>query len=84
MRAVAEVLGWAGAVALLLAYGLVATRRLRVEGAAYGLLNLGGALGLALNSAVNGAWPSAALNLLWAVIGLVTFARARRGAATPR
>jgi hypothetical protein len=72
---IAEVLGWCGAGALLLAYGLLSARRLTVTGPGYQLLNVAGALGLALNGAVNGAWPSTALNLLWAAIGVAALLR---------
>jgi hypothetical protein len=50
--------GWAGAGALLLAYGLVSTGRLNGRSFGFQLLNLFGAVGLL----ANGAWPSAALN----------------------
>jgi len=75
---IAEVLGWTGAGALLLGYALISTRRLDAAGRAYQLLNLGGSLGLAVNGAVNGAWPSTALNLLWAAIGVTALARLAR------
>jgi hypothetical protein len=75
---IAELLGWGGAAALLLAYGLLSARRLTVTGPGYQLLNIAGALGLAVNGAVNGAWPSTALNLLWAAIGVAALLRRRR------
>jgi len=75
----AEVLGWAGAGCLLLAYLMVSTRRLAAAGGAYQLLNLAGSAGLVVNAVVHHAWPSAALNLLWAAIGIAALARAARG-----
>lgn len=66
---VAEVIGWAGALALLVAHWLLVTGRVGADGGPYLLLNAGGASGLALNGAVHAAWPSAALNLLWLGIG---------------
>ena len=63
MSVAAEVIGWAGAGCLLLAYQL---------------LNLAGAAGLTVNAVVHHAWPSAALNLLWAAIGIAALARASR------
>jgi hypothetical protein len=77
VRWLIEVLGWLGAAALLLAYGLASTGRLPAEGARFQLLNLGGAVALTANSAYNGAWPSAALNVVWIVIGLAALLRAR-------
>lgn len=69
MTAISEILGWAGAGCLLLAYALISTRRLAVD-RAYQLLNLAGSLGLAVNGIVHRAWPSTALNLLWIAVGL--------------
>jgi hypothetical protein len=70
--------GWAGAASLLLAYGLTSAGRLPPEGARFQLLNLGGALALTVNSAYHGAWPSAALNVVWIIIGAAALVRARR------
>jgi hypothetical protein len=73
-----NVLGWAGAGALLRAYGLTSTGRLAPEGARFQVLNVCGALALTTNSAYFGAWPSAALNVFWIVIGVVALIRGRR------
>ncbi len=43
------------------------------------LLNVVGSAGLTANTAYHEAWPSAALNVVWMVVGLV--ALGRRGAA---
>jgi hypothetical protein len=67
--------GWAGAALLLGAYALVSAGRLAGGGLAFQLMNLAGAVGLAVNSAVNGAWPSVALNLVWIAVGAVTLLR---------
>jgi len=66
----ADAIGWAGALCLLLAYAGLATRRL-TAGARYHVLNLVGAGGLAVNGAYHHAWPSAALNVVWLGIGVV-------------
>ncbi len=74
-----EAIGWCGALALLLAHGLVTDRRVSPAGWPYLTLNVAGAAGLALNGAAHGAWPSAALNLLWLGIGARAVAPAARG-----
>jgi len=86
--------GWAGAAALLLAYGLVSSGRLNGRSIRFQLLNLVGAIGLLANGIWHDAWPSAALNAVWLVIGVMTLSRssntpqvdgpARRAAAHPR
>ena len=74
--------GWIGAGLLLGAYALVSTHRLAGSSATFQLMNLAGAVGLAANSAVNGAWPSVALNLVWIAVGLIALAR-RPGPSSP-
>ncbi len=86
--------GWAGAAALLLAYGLVSSGRLTGRSIRFQLLNLVGAVGLLANGVWHDAWPSAALNAVWLVIGVATLRRissappldgqARGAAAHPR
>ena len=78
---VIAVVGWTGAALLLGAYALVSAGRLAGGGLAFQLMNLGGAAGLAINSAVNGAWPSVGLNLVWIAVGAVTLARRPLGRA---
>jgi hypothetical protein len=78
---VIAVVGWAGAALLLGAYALVSAGRLAGGGLTFQLMNLGGAAGLAINSAVNGAWPSVALNLVWIAVGAVTLLRRPLGRA---
>ena len=76
MNLLVEVIGWAGAGSLLLAYGLLSAGRI-TAGITYQLLNLAGAVGLAVNAVAHGAWPSACLNLIWLLIGLVALQRER-------
>lgn len=47
----------------------------------YQWMNVVGALCFIVNSGWNGAIPSAALNVVWMGIGLLTLWRVRRGAA---
>ena len=80
-----EVAGWLGAGLILAAYGLLTAGRLKARSIAYQAMNVVGALGFIVNSGYNGAIPSAALNVVWAGIGLVAIAgivKARR-TATP-
>ena len=77
-------LGWAGAAVLLAAYALVSTKRITGDGAVFQSLNMFGGAALAINSAVNGAWPSAALNVVWVAIGAVAMFRLARKARQSR
>lgn len=72
-----ELVGWAGALAVLIAYGLVSTERVSSRSWSYQLLNIGGAVGLVINSGWNGAIPSAVVNLIWIGIGVYALAAPR-------
>ena len=73
-----EVIGWAGAVAVLVAYGLVSAERVTSRSWTYQSLNIAGAIGLVINSSWNGAVPSAVVNLVWIGIGVYALAAAKR------
>ena len=70
-----EVVGWIGAVLILAGYGLLSAGKLDAKSPAYQWLNVVGAIGFILNSGWNGAWPSAALNVIWVGIGVVALWR---------
>lgn len=75
MTAAIAIAGWSGAGTLLAAYALVSLRKLAGDGAAFQIMNIAGAAGIALNSGSNGAWASAVLNLVWIAIGIAALAR---------
>ena len=78
-----EVVGWIGATLILAGYGLLTAGRLTAKSPAYQWMNVVGALGFIANSAWNGAWPSAVLNIIWVGIGVVALINifAKRGRA---
>jgi Na+/proline symporter len=61
-------------------YALISSGKLQPRSALYQGMNLVGAIGLAINSGWNGAWPSAGLNVVWLGIALVAMRRNRRRA----
>lgn len=73
-----EVTGWVAAALILAAYFLLTTGRLGPRSPAYQWLNVVGAAGFILNSGWNGAFPSAALNVIWAGIGVFALWRMRQ------
>jgi hypothetical protein len=80
----AEIVGWIGAVLILLGYALLTAGKLGPKSIAYQAMNVVGALGFIVNSGWNGAIPSAALNVVWAGIGLAAIfgiVRARKTAS---
>ena len=66
-----EVAGWAGAVLILGAYGLLSAGRLTGQSLPYQLMNIAGAAGFVINGWWHGAMPSAVLNVLWLLIGAI-------------
>ena len=72
-----DVAGWIGMALLIGAYALVTAGRLAGPSLVFQLMNLFGGALLMVNSAYYGAWPSAALNVVWVVIGVVGLVRAR-------
>ena len=78
MTVLIEIAGWAGAGLVLVAYALVSTNRVHAQSWTYQGLNIAGALGLVINSAWNGAIPSAVVNLIWIGIGLYALRQANR------
>ena len=62
--------GWAGAVLILLAYLLLSAGRFSGTSLTYQAMNVVGAAGFVVNGWWHGAMPSATLNVLWLMIGL--------------
>lgn len=70
----AEIVGWIGAVLILAAYAMLTAGKLQAKSIPYQAMNVVGALGFIVNSGWNGAIPSAALNVVWAAIGVIAIA----------
>jgi len=79
-----EVAGWIGAGLILGAYALLSAGRLTGKSLTYQLMNVVGAAGFVINGWWHGALPSAALNVLWLLIGAVASWRIlkRKGSST--
>ncbi len=79
-----DVVGWAGAALLLVAYGLVSARKVTGGSAAYQLLNLGGSILLMANTAYYGAYPSTFVNVIWLLIATGALWKAVFGVVTEK
>ena len=75
MEIFVEVAGWSGAVLILLAYLLISLGRLTGQSATYQWMNAIGAAGFMLNGWWHGALPSASLNVIWMMIGVLALWR---------
>lgn len=75
MNIAIEIAGWVGALLILLAYLFLSMGRLTGRSAVYQWMNVVGAAGFTLNGWWHGALPSAALNVIWMLIGGVALWR---------
>jgi hypothetical protein len=73
-----DAIGWVGAVALLIAYAMVSSKKLEGDSAAFQLLNISGSILLAANTIFYGSYPSTFVNLIWAGIAVFSIAARRR------
>jgi hypothetical protein len=79
-----EIVGWAGATLILLAYLFLSAGKLTGQSLVYQGMNIVGAAGFVVNGWWHGAIPSAALNVLWLLIGAFASWRIlkKRGSST--
>ncbi|QNQ11734.1 CBU_0592 family membrane protein [Sphingomonas alpina] len=75
-----EIVGWTGAILILVAYLMVSAGRLTGQSAVFQWMNLVGAACFIVNSGWHGALPSTVLNILWLLIGIVALWRIARSA----
>ena len=79
-----EVVGWAGAALILGGYLLITLGKVTGRSPLYQWMNVAGAAGFIINGWWHGAVPSAALNVVWMMIGGVALWRiwAKRESST--
>ncbi|MFN6944904.1 MAG: CBU_0592 family membrane protein [Cytophagaceae bacterium] len=65
-----EVIGWVGAIEILIAYGLISANKVDGTSVKYQMLNLTGSLLLIIYSIYKQAYPSSFINLVWAFIAI--------------
>jgi hypothetical protein len=84
VQIVVEIAGWAGALLILFAYLLLSMGKLTGQSLTYQVMNIVGAAGFVINGWWHGALPSAALNVLWLLIGAIASWRIlkKRGSST--
>jgi hypothetical protein len=81
---VVEVVGWAGALLILLGYLLISAGKLNGQSPLYQWMNIVGAAGFVINGWWHDAIPSTVLNVVWMGIGAVALWKIgqRRGSST--
>lgn len=66
-----QIVGWYGVIAILLAYALVNFEVIIIKSYAYQLLNLTGAIGIAITAASKKDKQPVVLNIVWITIALI-------------
>jgi hypothetical protein len=75
MDSLINILGWAGTILYLIAYGLVSAKKVEGDSWAYQGLNLIAGTFLIINTLYLRAYPSAGLNIAWVGIAFLTLGR---------
>ena len=70
LRYTIDIIGWAAAATMLLAYLLLTMGKIAGRSNLYQWMNILSGAGFILNSGWKGAYPSACLNVVWVAIGL--------------
>ncbi len=63
-----HIFGSIGAIALLISYILVSSKRVEGDSLTYQILNLAGSISLMVNGFYFGAYPSGVLNVVWGAV----------------
>jgi hypothetical protein len=66
----ASIFGWMGALSCLVAYLLLALKKLKAHGLMYPLLNVMGGVGLTYSAVLSADYPNIIINILWATIAI--------------
>ena len=64
----ANILGWLGAILILIAYSQVNFKRWSADAKIFQVLNLLGSAALVYKASAHQVWPSVLLNVFWALI----------------
>lgn len=71
MQVISSILGWVGAVSLLLAYTLSSFSILLPTSLWYQVLNVIGAFGIVYHALSKKDYPPAVLNIIWGLVAVV-------------
>lgn len=69
-----DIIGWVGAILVLLAYMLLSTGKLK-NGLLYQLLNLAAGICMAIGLFPKNAWFSFAVQVVWALVAIFAIAK---------
>ena len=70
LKVAIEIVGWISVAMMLSAYLLLNAQKVSAKSRLYQWLNVLSGAGFVINSGWNGAYPSAAMNVVWMFIGI--------------
>jgi hypothetical protein len=71
LKILIEIIGWIGAVEVIIAYALNSNGRLKSNSVVFQVLNLTGAIFLIVNTWYNKSYPSMVINIIWTAIAII-------------
>lgn len=74
-RLLAEIIGWYGAAAIVLAYVLVSFGFVNADNLFYQVLNFTGAIGIIVIALLKKTYQPAAVNVVWAAVAVFAILR---------
>jgi hypothetical protein len=81
LKVAIEIVGWISVAMMLSAYLLLNAQKVSAKSRLYQWLNVLSGAGFVINSGWNGAYPSAAMNVVWMFIGIFGVLHAASGKA---
>ncbi len=78
MEIFSQIIGWIGTFLIVLAYFLVSNNKISAKSKSYQLFNLFGAIGVGFNVFYQHAWPALVLQIVWAIIAIVSIIKITR------
>ncbi len=70
MEIIVEIIGWVGSILLITAYWLNSTNKINAQSIVYQCLNIIGSICFIITTVYHKAYPPAALNVVWVLIGI--------------
>lgn len=74
-KIIINTIGWVGTILFLIAYALISAKKVESDSWSYQGMNLIAGILLTINTLYLQAYPSAALNIAWLLIAVVTLGR---------
>ena len=77
-----DIIGWIGSILIVVAYWMISMGRFKSDSRLYQGMNIVGSIFLVINTVYYHAYPSSALNVVWAMIGVYWIYRHRNNKNT--